>query len=228
MTTVLDVQRALLARGYDLAPYGVDGDIGPTTLGAMLKALEKLPIVVAEAPKLSTSALSVPADWMPWAKMQRIIVHWTGGASTASGLDLEHYHVLLEGSGKLVRGKRTIKDNETSADGVYAAHTKGCNTGSIGVALCGMAGAREHPFDRGSHPITREQWDVLPSVLADLCRRYAINPARTTVLSHAEVQGTLGIKQNGKWDIARLPFDITAVGAMAIGDRFRAATRALL
>ncbi len=44
MTTVADGQRALVARGYDLAPYGADGDIGPTTLGAVLKALEKVPV----------------------------------------------------------------------------------------------------------------------------------------------------------------------------------------
>ena len=48
-----------------------------------------------------------------------------------------------------------------------------------------------------------------------------------TILSHAEVQGNLGIKQNGKWDIARLPFG-HLVGAKAIGDDFRAKTTAHL
>lgn len=228
MTTVLDVQRALLARGYDLGRYGADGDIGPTTLGAILKALANLPVLAPEPPKASTPLGMVPAEWMPWAKMQRIVVHWTGGGNTASGLDREHYHILIEGNGWLQRGKLSIADNESAADGKYAAHTLGCNTGSIGVSLCGMAGARKSPFDRGDHPITRAQWDILPPVLADLCRRYAINPAPTTLLSHAEVQGTLGIRQRGKWDITRLPWDLSAVGAVAIGDRFRAATRALL
>ncbi|MGF7055404.1 hypothetical protein GGC47_004615 [Bosea sp. OAE752] len=49
-----------------------------------------------------------------------------------------------------------------------------------------------------------------------------------TVLSHAEVQGTLKIAQRGKWDIARLAFDPSAVGAKACGDTFRAATSALI
>ncbi|WP_248311240.1 hypothetical protein [Bosea sp. UNC402CLCol] len=49
-----------------------------------------------------------------------------------------------------------------------------------------------------------------------------------TVLSHAEVQGTLKIAQRGKWDIARLAFDPPVGGAKACGDMFRAATSALI
>lgn len=228
MTTTLDIQRALLARGYDLGPRGADGDIGPSTLGAMLKALDKVPVIAAVPPKVSRPAGAVPPDWMPWAKMQRIIVHWTGGANAVSSLDRQHYHLVLDGSGRLVRGDLTIADNESTADGRYAAHTLSCNAGSIGVSLAGMAGATESPFNPGRSPITQAQWDALPAVLADLCRRYGITPAPTTVLSHAEVQGTLGIKQKGKWDIARLPFDPSLIGARAIGDAFRARTRALL
>lgn len=171
---------------------------------------------------------TVPIEWMPAAKMQRIIVHWSAGANKASGLDKEHYHIMIEGDGNLVRGKHSIADNVLTADGVYAAHTKGCNSGSIGVSLCGMAGAQEHPFDRGNHPLTPAQWAKLPLVLADLCRRYAINPGRATVLSHAEVQKTLGIKQNGKWDVKWRPGLVGLGDQFVIGDEFRAATKALL
>lgn len=228
MNTVLDVQRALIARGYSLAPYGADGEIGPTTCSAILDALSKIPVTTTIPPKVVNPVSAVPLDWMPWAKMQRIIVHWTGGANKASGLDKEHYHILIEGDGNLVRGTHTIADNESAADGRYAAHTRGCNTGSIGVSLCGMAGAKESPFNAGSQPITAKQWGVLAGILSDLCRRYAINPGPTTVLSHAEVQGTLGIAQNGKWDIATLPFDPGIKGAKAIGDQMRAAVKARL
>jgi hypothetical protein len=228
MTTVADVQRALIARGYDLAPYGADGDIGPTTLGAIMEALKQIQLATTVPPKVSTPVGAVPAEWMPWAKMQRIIVHWTAGSNKASALDRKHYHIMIDGDGKLVRGNHTIADNESAADGRYAAHTRGCNTGSIGVSLCGMAGAKESPFDPGRSPITMTQWAVLPSVLADLCRRYAINPSHTTVLSHAEVEKTLGVKQAGKWDIARLPFDPSLKGAKAIGDQMRSAVRARL
>lgn len=228
MATVLDVQRALLARGYDIGNSGADGEIGPATLNAVLSMLRLIPAVASPPPAPSVPIGVVPADWMPWCKMQRIIVHWSAGANKASALDKEHYHLIIEGDGHLVRGDRSIADNVSTADGVYAAHTLNCNAGSIGVSLAGMAGAVESPFAPGRTPITVQQWRMLPGVLADLCRRYSINPAATTVLSHAEVQGTLGIKQKGKWDIARLPFEPALIGAKAIGDQFRAATRALL
>ena len=62
-----------------------------------------------------------------------------------------------------------------------------------------------------------------PHVLAgaDLCDFYRIGVARDRLLFHAEVQGTLGIAQSGKWDVVRLPFDDSVRGARAIGDRFR-------
>lgn len=228
MTTLLDVQRALLARGYDLGPSRDDGLPGPKTFGAMLAVLEKIPLNSAPIVLPANPVLAVPAAWMPWAHMLRIVVHWTAGTNNASADDRAHYHLLLEGDAELVRGTKSILDNLSTTDGVYAAHTLNCNTQSIGLSLCGMRGAVESPFKAGTAPITRVQWDALPRVLADLCRRYGIPVTPQTVLSHAEVQATLGIKQKGKWDIARLPFDPSVVGARAIGDKFRAATKALL
>lgn len=35
MITVAEIQRALLARGYDLGPSGADGDAGPRTIAAV-------------------------------------------------------------------------------------------------------------------------------------------------------------------------------------------------
>lgn len=228
MTTVLDLQRALLARGFDIGRVGADGIIGPTTLGAMLEALKEIPLATTIPPKVSTLIDIVPAEWMPWARMQRIIVHWSAGLNKASTLDRKHYHLIIEGDGKPVRGDMSIADNESAADGTYAAHTLGCNAGSIGVPLTGMAGAVEQPFKAGSSPITMQQWSVLPSVLADLCRRYSIPVTRQAVLSHAEVQTELGMKQRNKWDIARLPFDPSLKGARATGDQLRAAVKARL
>lgn len=167
-------------------------------------------------------------DWMPNAKMERIVVHWTAGNTKASKLDREHYHILIEADGTLVRGIPTIDKNQRPAKAGYAAHTRNCNSGSIGVSLCCMAGAVESPFSSGSAPMSKTQWDALPGVLADLCKRYGIPVTPQTVLSHAEVQGTLGIKQSGKWDIARLSFDPSVKGAKACGDIFRASTKALM
>lgn len=238
------VQRALVALGYSLVVDGVlgpktrtvfqafqrgaglaaDGIIGPLTVAALYAAVAKK--VAAGQPGAGGH---VPADWMPAAQMNRVIVHWTAGAHRASGLDRSHYHILIEGDGKLIRGIPSIDLNDArGARRGYAAHTLNCNSGSIGVSLCCMAGAVESPFKAGSAPMTREQWEALPPVLADLCRRYSIPVTPQTVLSHAEVQSALGIKQRGKWDISRLAFDPTLIGAKACGGQFRSSTSSLL
>lgn len=242
------IQRALLARGYDPGPADgiagrrteaavrafqrdagltVDGDPGPKTQAA-LQVGRASPASPAPAPAPADPAYALVPAWLPSAKMERIIVHWTAGPHKATGLDRSHYHLIIQGDGTLVRGDRSIADNEAPIRGAYAAHTLSCNSGSIGVSLACMAGAVESPFNAGSAPMTRAQWDRLPAVLAALCGRYGIHVTPRTVLSHAEVQGTLGIKQRGKWDIARLAFDPSVVGAKACGDIFRARTTELL
>ena len=221
--STLSLQRRLQALGFD--PGGLDGVWGPSTLAAVNAALDKLPgAQPAPAPPLGV----VPAEWMPWAKMDRIIWHWTAGTNKASSVDRKHYHLLIEGDGKLVRGDQPISANAAPINGPYAAHCLNCNSGSIGVSLCGMAGAKERPFNAGAYPITQAQWAVLSDVMADLCRRYAIPVLVGTVLSHAEVETTLGINQKSKWDTARLPFDPALMTAKAIGDQMRAAVKARL
>lgn len=244
MTTILDIQKRLLALGHSLPRFGADGSMGGETVAA-LKAFQAkaalpqsgkddaatlaalFPADAAAAPAPST-AVVVPANWMPPAAMQRIIVHWTAGGHKATEFDKGHYHILIEGDGTVVRGKPTIDLNQSPVRKDYAGHTLNCNSGSIGVSLCCMAGARESPFDAGQAPMTRAQWDRLPHVLAELCERYSIPPSPKTLLSHAEVENNLGIKQRGKWDIARLAFDPSIVGAKACGDVFRRRTAELL
>ena len=150
------------------------------------------------------------------------------GGHKATTFDKSHYHILIEDDGALVRGTPTIDLNQSPVRKGYAGHTLNCNSGSIGVSLCCMASARESPFDAGTAPMTRAQWDKLPHVLAALCERYSIEPTPKTVLSHAEVEPNLSIKQRGKWDIARLAFDPSIVGAKACVDIFRKRTAELL
>ncbi len=237
-TTVQDLQRRLIALGFPLPIYGPDGDAGSETIAAMNKALDELaalrggvspaPAPTAAPGKPSGSPI-IPADWMPAAKMQRVIVHWTAGTHTASENDRSHYHILIDGSGKPVRGIPSINLNEAVKTGSgYAAHTLNCNTGSIGVSMCCMGGAVENPFSAGKYPMTREQWDAMTSAVAELCRRYSIPVTDKSVLSHAEVQNNLGITQRGKWDFTRLAFDPSVVGAKACGDKMRAEVRAKL
>lgn len=158
---------------------------------------------------------------MPKCAMKRMIVHWTAGGHKASEFDREHYHILINDDGKLVRGIPPITGNAKPKKGSPTAHhTLNCNTESIGVSLCCMGGAIESPFNPGKWPLTQAQWTTLPSVLADLCEAYNIKVTPKTVLSHAEVQKNLGIKQRQKWDISKIPLPT----AKACGDQFRAST----
>lgn len=164
----------------------------------------------------------------PTAPMRRIIFHWTGGSYTPSSLDKEHYHFVIDGNGRVHAGLHKIDANiPPLREGEYAAHTRATNSYSIGIALCCMAGATEGRSN-GKYPVKEKQFERLAEVIAELCRTYNIPVTPETVLSHAEVQETLGIKQNGKWDISVLPFDTSTKGARAVGDRLRARVKRLL
>ncbi|VDC31540.1 peptidoglycan recognition protein family protein [Pseudogemmobacter humi] len=158
--------------------------------------------------------------------MKRIIIHWTGGPHKPTGLDKEHYHLILDGSGELHSGLHPVRANAGPLKpGAYAAHTLNCNTGSIGVALAAMAGAQERPFKPGSAPITAAQEAALTHLLVALCDQYQIPVTRETVLTHAEVQPTLGIAQRGKWDITWLPGMTQPGDPLAVGDLIRERVR---
>jgi N-acetylmuramoyl-L-alanine amidase len=154
--------------------------------------------------------------------MKRIIIHWSAGGHTPSNLDKEHYHYIIAGDGTVVPGKWPVAANEKPVKGKYAAHTLNCNTGSIGVAVAAMAGAVERPFNAGKAPITPAQVKALAALCRDLAAKHKIPVSRETILSHAEVQPTLGIKQRGKWDIAWLPGMKAPGDPVAVGDKIRA------
>ena len=170
----------------------------------------------------------VPLEWMPGSLAERIIIHWTAGSYTPSALDRRHYHILIDGDGLADRGRYPISANDSTSDADgYAAHTRGLNTRSIGVALCAMAGAIDSPLSLGRYPITLAQWGALADVCADLCQRYDIDPHPETLLTHAEVEPKLGVKQRGKWDIRVTPRDTPPQlrPAAYVGDQIRAMVR---
>lgn len=153
--------------------------------------------------------------------LKRIIIHWTAGTNSPSGLDKTHYHYIIDGAGKVHEGKFKPEANIAPKSGQYAAHTLNCNTGSIGVALAAMHGAVERPFNAGRYPITKAQESALTKLLVELGDKYGIPVTRQTVLSHAEVQPTLGVKQKGKWDIAWLPGMSSPQDPVKVGDIIR-------
>lgn len=152
----------------------------------------------------------LPLEWLQPVKMSRIIAHWSAGAYRASDLDKEHYHFLVEGSGTVVRGDHTASDRVNTAEDDYAAHTRGCNTGSIDVSLACMAGAIESPF-------TCRQ---VPHAGKPVASNYGRHRAPGRVLSSTGP----GHQAAGKWDFTRLPFAPNVIGAKACGDKMRPLT----
>lgn len=153
--------------------------------------------------------------------MKRIIIHWSAGTYTVSHIDKEHYHFIVDQYGKVHKGDHSVQDNESISDGIYAAHTRGANAGAIGVAVAAMADAKG-PGALGKYPITKLQFDGLIKEVKRLRTAYKIGVSRSTILTHAEVEATLGIKQNGKIDIAfGIPGQPGLRTARACGDYIR-------
>ena len=158
--------------------------------------------------------------------MKRIIMHWTAGSHNVGTSDKKHYHFIVDGAGKVHAGNHTPEDNLNTSDGKYAAHTLNANTGSIGVAVAAMHAAKDRPFHPGNYPITDNQLSAFVKLVADLSEKYDIPVERETILTHAEVQPTLGIKQRGKWDITWLPGMFEPEHPVSVGDDIREMIRA--
>lgn len=159
------------------------------------------------------------AAWLPRVPMIGISKHWTAGGHKASATDLKHYHILTENPAKLVRGVNITLNSGTVRNG-YAAHTRGLNSGRIGMSMCGMMGAVEHPFNAGRAPLTLAQWNMDILATADLCEVYKIGVSLKGTFFHFEAEEAHGVKQAGKWDVARLPFDHSVRGKQ-IGEKMR-------
>ena len=153
--------------------------------------------------------------------LTRIHLHWTAGGYRPSALDLSHYHFVIDGDGREHAGNLPPQANVSTTDGAYVAHTLGANTGAIGIAVCAMAGAQERPLMWGTAPLLQVQVDALCRLAARLAVQYRIPCRRDTILTHAEVQPTLGVRQRGKWDITVLPGMDTVGDAIDVGDVLR-------
>lgn len=142
--------------------------------------------------------------------MKRIIFHWTGGSNYPNSADLQHYHFLIDKDGKLYKGKFPVSSNavcktDQFGHALYAAHTGGGNTGSIGVAVCGMANFNGK-LSSTKFPLTAIQLEKMFSVGAKLCKQYAIPISPDTVLTHYEFgRAYPKTTSHGKIDISFLP-----------------------
>src|SRR5574344_1885374 len=105
--------------------------------------------------------------------MKRIILHWTAGGAVPTSYEKEFYHYLVDSIGKVHIGKFKPEANEKCISRMYAAHTGGGNTGSIGVSMWGTAGFK-NKFAVGNYPITRVQFEKTMELCAELARKYGI------------------------------------------------------
>lgn len=137
--------------------------------------------------------------------MKRIILHWTAGTHYPTPFEKQFYHYLVDVNGKIHAGIYPPEANLDVKNGKYAAHTGGGNTGSIGVALCGMSGYVD-PARFGKYPISRVQAEAAFALCARLCVKYSIPITRWTVLTHYEF-GRMNPESSsaGKIDINFLP-----------------------
>lgn len=245
---VRQLQRRLLSLNH-MEGGKVDGLFGPVTRRAVKRFQEFAEIAATgvvdgeTAAALGVSSLTYSVRrrtgrprpvrapvWtkpLPAASPERVILHWTAGGARASQLDRKHYHFLVEQDGTVVQGIHGVDANDRPRKGRYAAHTLNRNTRSVGVALCGMAGARERPFRAGKAPFTKSQLNVLMRLVAQICDHYGIPVTRKTVLGHGEVQDLLGVQQRQKWDPMVLPWN-PHLKPREVGDRMRSMVRAEL
>ena len=141
--------------------------------------------------------------------LKRIILHWTAGTYYPNHIEKEHYHFLIDAEGNIHEGIYKPEDNINCYDGKYAAHTGGGNTGSIGIALCGMfkypdPEFKDTPFTL--YPLTKVQCEAAFNLVAGLCLKYKLKINKDTVFTHYEFgKRNAHTSSAGKIDIKYLP-----------------------
>jgi len=141
---------------------------------------------------------------------KRIILHWTGGPSTANSVDRKAYHYVVEHTGKVVDGVFPVAANMRPLnDENYAHHTGGFNSFSVGVSFAGMAGW-ESTSKPGNVPLREGQVLAGLRFVAECCDAWNLDPLNDDHVFHHreawELHGVKGTQNHVKNDITHLPF----------------------
>ena len=164
--------------------------------------------------------------------LKGIVLHWDAGDDDFDGPEGDHYHFMFDADGGEHRGQFTVADNFNTRDKRYAPHVRGANTGRAGLAALGMRGANLERRLLGPDPVSVAACDAMCERAAKLCREYGLPVTRKSVLTHAEVENELGIRQRAKWDFRWLPYPGFGTdgwaSARACGDFLRERVRAHL
>lgn len=148
------------------------------------------------------------------ASLKMITFHWTGGTYTPNSVDINAYHFLIDGNGKVHKGKYKPEDNLNCKDGVYARHCGGGNTGNIGIAICAMWNSKDYP-------IKRIQIEAACKLAAELSERYGIRITDKSIVTHAEFgKSNPNTTSYGKIDIQSLPC-VSIYGVDSVGKWIR-------
>lgn len=154
--------------------------------------------------------------------IEALILHWTAGADGINEKEHDSYNEIVTNDGRWFEGEFPFEAQVPPLrPGKYAAHTLNGNSRRGGIAIDAMAGAQERPFKWGSNPMTETGVKALVNRAAVNCIRFGIPVTRKTVLTHAEVERNLGIKQNNKWDIMILPGMTRVDDPVLVGDEIR-------
>ena len=155
--------------------------------------------------------------------MKRLIGHHAGSTYKPSAAVVRAYHGSIDGDGQRHLGKFPVLNNAAGVirKGRYAAHTWKLNTGSIGRSICAMHGHKWSDPMFGNYPVKVAQYDELAKWFAEDAIEWGIPVEREFILSHAEVQITLGVTQRSKWDFDYDPRGGPSRDPVAIGDEFR-------
>lgn len=137
--------------------------------------------------------------------MKRIIIHWTAGGHVPTSYEKERYHFLVDSLGKVHLGKFKPEANLICRNGMYAMHTGGGNTGSVGISMCAMAGFK-NKNEQGKFPITTVQFEATMKLCAEIAKKYDIKISPDTVITHYEFgQKHPNTTSHGKIDIIFIP-----------------------
>jgi hypothetical protein len=218
--TVRDLQARVNALLFEWHPKGalvVDGMNGPNTRAWVSQAME-------------LRKVKRPHLLFDQSGLHGIIWHWAASSYTVTDKVLSHYNDGHDHLGNSYDGgaRAEHQANYDWRKGVGVSHSRNANTGRIGQAVIAMGNAEGWPLDVGQYPMTWAGIDAMLMRGVDYHYQFDIPITPWSMLTHAEIQPTLGITQNGKWDIRWLPEDAKVTDAREAGDILRARMRGML
>lgn len=208
--TVRDYQSRVNAlKGKEILK--IDGMSGPNTKKAISDLMQELNV-------------KDKRDLFHSSGLHRIIWHWSASTYEVTPSVLSHYNDVFDYKGNHYEGAARAEHqaNYDWRNGIGVSHTRNCNTGAIGLSVSAMHGARGWPsLEWGNFPLTWEGIDAMLERTAEYSQVFNIPITPWSIMSHAEVEDTLGIPQKNKWDFMVLPGYTKVKNAREVGDELR-------